>query len=340
MNLKSPPKYNIGIVGTNFGLKTVAPAILRSNAFNLVCLADTSSRIPIDNSLESKIIKTDLDSLLIDPKIDIVWIATPSVTHFELVERALLSGKKVVCEKPAGRTSQETKGLSLLSRNLSLPIFVDFEFRYDPIYTNIFEIASQIPKNQNFKIVITWKTLAKTLNHHGVDPRPIFLDFGIHVLDCLLDFGKRIDSLLVEANEVIGICSVCQASSQNCLLVNLFFARFSASIIICRNYDGLGTHQIDLLNQGSLTCSGITQPYSSNDLFFYQVQEESPKMYRDNHHKVDSYFSDMREYSIGLLLLDIENFLSHDKADGVPPSIEDAVRVREVIDSIVRTGTN
>lgn len=333
-------KYNIGIVGTNFGLKTVAPVILRSNAFNLVCVADSSHKIPIDHFLESTIIKTDLNSLLTDPKIDIVWIATPSGTHLELVERALLSGKKVVCEKPAGRTSQETKNLSLLSRNLRLPIFVDFEFRYDPIYTNIFEIASQIPKNQTFKIVVTWKTLAKTIRQHEVGPRPIFLDFGIHVFDCLLDFGKRIDSVFVDANEVVGICSICQASSRNCLLVSLSFARFSATVIICRNYDGLGTHQIDLYNQGSLTCSGITQPYSSNDLFLYQKQGESPKKYIDNLQKVDLYFSDMRRYSISLLLLDIENFLSNTKSDVVPPSIDDALRVHEVIDTIVRNGTN
>lgn len=340
MNLKSRSKYNIGIIGTNFGLKTVAPVILRSNAFKLVCIADSSPKIPINYYLESTIIKTDLDSLLIDPKVDIVWIATPPDTHFELVKRALLSGKKVVCEKPAGRTVQETKDLSLLSRKLSLPIFVDFEFRYDPIYTNIFEIASQIPKNQVFKIVVTWKTLAKALSHHEVGPRPIILDFGIHVLDCLLDFAKNIDSLLLQANEEVGICSVCQASSQNCLAVNLFFVRFSASVVICRNYDGLGTHQIDLHHQGPQISSGITQPYSSHDLFFFQEQEENHEMDTDNHYKVESYFSDMREYSINLLLLDIENFLSDTKSGGTPPSIEDALRVHQVIDTIVRTGSN
>ena len=338
MSFKANPKYNIGIVGANFGLETVAPAILKSNSFSLACVADSSSPISAEYFPESTIIKKNSNALMADPNIDVVWVATPPKTHFALVERALLSGKMVICEKPAGHTTQATNDLSLLSIKLGLPIFLDFEFRYDPIYTKVFEIASQIGEMQFFKFVIQWKTFARSMKSQEGDHRAIFFDFVIHVLDCLLDFAKRIETTFVSAKEDVGICSICVTNSQTCALVHLIFVRFSATIIICRNYAGLGMHKIDLYTEGLMISSGITQPYSSDDLFFTGDEGESHAFIETNFPKVNSFYSDMRIYSIGRLLIDIEKFLSREAFVGTPPVIQDALTARKVIDEILRMG--
>lgn len=338
MSFKANSKYNIGIVGANFGLATVAPAILKSNSFSLACMADSSSTISAKYFPGSTIIKKNSNALMADPNIDIVWVATPPNTHFTLVESALLSGKTVICEKPAGHTTQETNDLSLLSIKLGLPIFLDFEFRYDPIYTRVFEIASQIPEMQFFEFVIQWKTFARFIKGQEGDHRTIFLDFVIHVLDCLLDFAKRIGTTFISAKEDIGICSICVTNSQNCALVHLIFVRFSATIVICRNYAGLGMHKIDLHTEGSLISSGITQPYSSDDLFFAGNSGESHGFIETDISQVDSFYTDMRIYSVGRLLIDIEKFLSCEASVSTPPVIQDALTAHKVIDEILRMG--
>ena len=42
----------------------------------------------------------DFDDLLNDPEIDVIDICTPPYIHEEMVERAMLAGKHVICEKP------------------------------------------------------------------------------------------------------------------------------------------------------------------------------------------------------------------------------------------------
>lgn len=43
---------------------------------------------------------TDFDDLINDPEIDIVDICTPPYAHKDMIERAMMAGKHVICEKP------------------------------------------------------------------------------------------------------------------------------------------------------------------------------------------------------------------------------------------------
>ena len=127
-------------------------------------------------------------------------------------------------------------------------------------------------------------------------------------------------------------------NSQNCALVYLIFVRFSATIIICRNYAGVGMHKIDLHTERSLISLGITQPYSSEDLFFTDEKGETHGFVETDTSQVKSFYSDMRIYSIGHLLIDIKKFLSHEASVGTPPVIQDALTAHKVIDEILRMG--
>lgn len=42
----------------------------------------------------------DFEDLLTDPDIDVIDICTPPYVHEEMIERAMLAGKRVICEKP------------------------------------------------------------------------------------------------------------------------------------------------------------------------------------------------------------------------------------------------
>jgi predicted dehydrogenase len=64
--------------------------------------------------------------------VDVVDIATPSHTHFELAMAALESGKHVLCEKPVAYDYRETRRASAVARKKGLKTKLGFTFRYSP----------------------------------------------------------------------------------------------------------------------------------------------------------------------------------------------------------------
>lgn len=57
----------------------------------------------------------DYDELLADPNVDIVYIATPHVNHAHIIERCLLNGKHVLCEKSITVTGVELARVNALA---------------------------------------------------------------------------------------------------------------------------------------------------------------------------------------------------------------------------------
>ena len=63
--------------------------------------------------------------------IDAVVVATPTGTHFALVQAALAAGKDVLCEKPLARTSAECRALMELAAARSRILMVGHVFLYN-----------------------------------------------------------------------------------------------------------------------------------------------------------------------------------------------------------------
>jgi len=58
----------------------------------------------------------DVESLLGEPAVDLVVVATPNQSHFEIANRALQAGKHVVVDKPFTVSSREADILIALGR--------------------------------------------------------------------------------------------------------------------------------------------------------------------------------------------------------------------------------
>ncbi len=71
------------------------------------------------------------DELLSDPNIDAVFIATNNLTHVPLAEKALLSGKHCIVEKPIATTVQEAERLVGIARSRKLSLFVNHMMQYN-----------------------------------------------------------------------------------------------------------------------------------------------------------------------------------------------------------------
>ncbi len=74
----------------------------------------------------------DWQSLIARPDIDVIDIATPSHTHYELAAAALDAGKHVLCEKPVAYDFRGTRALAAVAAEKGLKTKLGFTFRYSP----------------------------------------------------------------------------------------------------------------------------------------------------------------------------------------------------------------
>lgn len=82
----------------------------------------------------------DVDALLQDEEIELVVVATPNNTHFDLARRSLVAGKHVVVEKPFTTTSDAAQQLIDLARRQERIISVHHNRRWDGDFKTVQKI--------------------------------------------------------------------------------------------------------------------------------------------------------------------------------------------------------
>ena len=76
---------------------------------------------------------TDLVSVLADPGIDVVHVCTPNRTHVEIATAAVMAGKHVVVEKPAGLDAESAASVAALARRHGRHGAVAYTYRGYPM---------------------------------------------------------------------------------------------------------------------------------------------------------------------------------------------------------------
>jgi predicted dehydrogenase len=76
---------------------------------------------------------TDWREVIAHPDVQIVNIATPNFLHLEMVREAAAAGKHIFCEKPVGRTPEETAEIARLAQAAGVLTFVGFNYRWAPL---------------------------------------------------------------------------------------------------------------------------------------------------------------------------------------------------------------
>lgn len=69
---------------------------------------------------------TQLSVVINDPKVEVVVIATPPSTHYEIAKNFLLAGKHILVEKPFTTSSREASELLQIAAQRNLVVMVDF----------------------------------------------------------------------------------------------------------------------------------------------------------------------------------------------------------------------
>ena len=105
-------ELSIGIVGAGGFAAFAATAFLQVPGIKIAAVTDVQPEASQNfaQAFQAKVYP-EYESFLEDPKIDLVYIATPPYLHFEQSKLALLAGKHVICEKPATLKTKEVEEL-------------------------------------------------------------------------------------------------------------------------------------------------------------------------------------------------------------------------------------
>lgn len=79
-------------------------------------------------------------------EIEVVFIATPVDTHYDLCKRFLLKNKHVFCEKPATKTLDELQELKELAEKMGRILYIDYLYMNSPSINYIKDHIQEIGK--------------------------------------------------------------------------------------------------------------------------------------------------------------------------------------------------
>jgi len=135
-----PPK--VAVLGCGNWGKNLVRNFAQLGALAAVC--DTDKQRLAQIAREYKEIKTtsDFKTLLDEPNIKAVVIATPSDTHFSLAKDALLANKHVYVEKPMARDVRHAEELDELATSRNLILMVGHLLLYHPAVNCLKELIA------------------------------------------------------------------------------------------------------------------------------------------------------------------------------------------------------
>jgi predicted dehydrogenase len=125
------PELRVALIGYGSAAKVFhAPLISGVPGLKLACVASSRADAVLQDWPHVRVAPTPSDAFA-DPSIDLVVIATPNASHFELAKLALLAGKHVVVDKPCTVTLFETETLLDLARAQGKVLTVFQSRRFD-----------------------------------------------------------------------------------------------------------------------------------------------------------------------------------------------------------------
>lgn len=134
---------NIGVVGTGYWGKNLVRNLNDLGVLRAICDSDAEALGRIAESYPDVAAEASFDTLLDDPGIDAVAIATPAATHARLVREALMAGKDVFVEKPLCLSVEEGRDLVELAKQQSRILMVGHLLWYHPAVLKLKEIIDE-----------------------------------------------------------------------------------------------------------------------------------------------------------------------------------------------------
>lgn len=135
----------LGVIGYGYWGPNLVRNFFETPDIEVVAVADLKSdRLQtVQRRYPSIETTTDVRSLICDPRIDAIAIATPVSTHFELAHQTLEAGKHVFVEKPMTASSDQALRLIEEAERRNLVLMVDHTFVYTGAVRKIRELIDK-----------------------------------------------------------------------------------------------------------------------------------------------------------------------------------------------------
>lgn len=201
---KNPNSVKWGIIGTGYMAETFGTAI-DGNPDGVV-YAVASRTIEKAQKYAARhgncIAYGKYEDMVVDANIDVIYIATPTINHYENIKMCLVSGKNVICEKPITSSASELNELKKLAMDNHCFLMEGMWMKCLPTYQKAVEwiekgkigkndlIKADIYKRE--KVDLSKATYRKDM-HGGV-----LQDYGIYAI--AFPTGFMSDSLQVEGH--------------------------------------------------------------------------------------------------------------------------------------------
>ena len=136
-------KKNIAIIGCGYWGKNLVRNFYELNSLYAICDVDEKKLKPFQEKYPDLNVLHDYKTLMKNPKIDAVVIATPAVTHYTLSKEALLANKDVFVEKPIALNYKEGEELVSLAKEKDRILMVGHILEYHPAVIKLKEIINK-----------------------------------------------------------------------------------------------------------------------------------------------------------------------------------------------------
>lgn len=122
-------------------------------------------------------------SILGDPAVDAVIVASPTSTHVELIVAAARAGKAIFCEKPIDLELARVDHAIAEVERAGVPFFVAFNRRFDPSFARLKEELATGSIGKIEQLIITSRDPAPPPARYIASSGGLFRDMMIHDFD-------------------------------------------------------------------------------------------------------------------------------------------------------------
>ena len=185
----------VALLGYGYAGKTLhAPLIKTTASMDLVAICSSDAAKVLADLPDVKVCAT-LKDLLRSTEVDVVVIATPNDTHFNLARQALLAGKHIVVDKPFTITATQAYELQALAEHKQCLLSVFHNRRWDADFltlraviasSQLGELKSLVSRFDRYRPEVRARWREQSGEGGG-----LWYDLGPHLLDQAVQlFGR------------------------------------------------------------------------------------------------------------------------------------------------------
>lgn len=136
LRAESQDTYKIGVIGSGRIANRFVPETKVVNGANVVAVLNPDvAKAKAFAKIHGIDAFTDYDAFI--EKVDVVYVASPHLTHYDYIRRSLLAGKHVLCEIPFTLRKEEAQELYYLADEKNLVLMEASKTAYCPAFGHI-----------------------------------------------------------------------------------------------------------------------------------------------------------------------------------------------------------